>query len=595
MKTIPKKLGRYTVIREVGRGSMGVVYKAHDPVIEREVAIKAIHLAFATSSEEKQLYLNRFYREAKAAGKLSHPNIVTIYDVNEDKETGVPFLVMEYLEGTTLQEIVVDGILLPLDDVNNIMCQIADALNYAHKQGVVHRDIKSANIILVEGMKPKITDFGIARMSTSDLTKSGQFMGTPNYMAPEQVDGKAPVDGRTDLFSLGVVFYLLLTGERPFSGDSFTAISYRIVHVDPVPPRTLNPAVPEVYNRILGRLLAKNPQDRYLTGADLIADIRKIGTETGPATGGPAAEPVEATVLTGSQTPAASTSGRHASVDLREVIASVETVPSVSGSPRLRRRKGFLALAGALMGIAVILAVVTFLHGSREGNDISTPLQKSHRKVAPAAVSSLPAKTQATLDLALNYYHNGFYDKSIELFEQVLRLDPKNPEAVKYIRLAQAQREQHSGPSPDPGSAVVPSTDAPAPIEPVESSPVKHRVPKAAPEKPTTLVKDAGLEFELEHPFPTGTFFIYMGDEILFQSPLSAKSKKLFVMSVHSGKLSGSLGIPSGEIDLRLQLVCPEQGISVEKKCSVKTDKGGKARMRVKYVKVSKQLEVRWL
>ena len=275
MNTIPKKLGRYQILSELGRGAMGVVYKAYDPVIERDVAAKAIQLAFQVSPEEKHVYLNRFYREAKAAGKLNHPNIVTIYDVDEDKETGTPFIVMEFLEGTTLQEIVNDGILLPVADVKAIIMQIADALNYAHKQGVVHRDVKSANIILVEGMKCKIMDFGIARISTSDLTKSGQFIGTPNYMSPEQIDGKAMVDGRSDLFALGVIFYLLLTGERPFSGDSFTSISYKIVHVEPLPPRVINPGVPEAYNKILARLMAKDPAQRYSHGADLIEDLKK--------------------------------------------------------------------------------------------------------------------------------------------------------------------------------------------------------------------------------------------------------------------------------------------------------------------------------
>ena len=184
MNTIPRKLGRYVVIREIGRGAMGVVYKAHDPVIEREVAIKAIQITFEVKPDEKDVYLSRFFREAKAAGKLSHPNIVTIFDVDEDKESGTPFIVMEFLEGTTISEVAASGILLPLDDVNNMIIQLADALNYAHNEGVVHRDIKAANILVLPGMKVKIMDFGIARLPSSDLTQSGQFIGTPNYMSP---------------------------------------------------------------------------------------------------------------------------------------------------------------------------------------------------------------------------------------------------------------------------------------------------------------------------------------------------------------------------------------------------------------------------
>ena len=276
MNVIPSKLGRYHVLEEVGRGAMGVVYKAYDPVIEREVAIKAIELSFRTNNEETQVYLKRFYREAKAAGKLNHPNIVTIYDVDEDKETGTPYIVMEFLEGSSLQETTSSGIRLDLDDTRKIILQIADALDYAHRNGIVHRDIKSANILILDNLKVKIADFGIARMPSSDLTQEGQFVGTPNYMSPEQIQGKS-LDGRSDLFSLGVIFYMLLTGERPFYGDSITAISYKIIHSEPIPARTLNPVVPDDWNRVLFHLLAKDPAQRYQTGAELVSDLNLLG------------------------------------------------------------------------------------------------------------------------------------------------------------------------------------------------------------------------------------------------------------------------------------------------------------------------------
>jgi eukaryotic-like serine/threonine-protein kinase len=427
MNDTPKKLGRYQIIREIGRGSMGVVYKADDPVIEREVAIKAIQLSFAVNDEEKDLYLNRFYREAKAAGKLNHPNIVTIYDVDEDKTTGTPFIVMEYLEGTSLQEMLSQGMLLPLKDVNDIIIQVADALNYAHNQNVVHRDIKSGNIMLLPGMKSKIMDFGIARMASSDLTKSGQFMGTPNYMSPEQIDGKKAVDGRSDLFSLGVIYYLLLTGERPFSGDSFTSISYKIVHVDPIPPRTINPAVPEAYNTILGRLLAKDPNERYPSGADLIQDLRKLNGAAGT---------IDTSAL-----------DQMRKATAAKAMANLDTKPSVikTANKKLPPYVFKVVVPAALVLLFAIVAIA-FLLPKNERAQTSTPQQQPHI-IKPT--SALPPKEnpnegliRTKWNLALNYSKNGFYDKSIEELNEILKLDPKNEEAQKYLVTVQELKEK---------------------------------------------------------------------------------------------------------------------------------------------------------
>lgn len=425
MNDTPRKLGRYQIIREIGRGSMGVVYKADDPVIEREVAIKAIQLSFAVNDEEKELYLNRFYREAKAAGKLNHPNIVTIYDVDEDKTSGTPFIVMEYLEGTSLQEMLSQGMLLPLKDVNDIIIQVADALNYAHNQNVVHRDIKSGNIMLLPGMKSKIMDFGIARMSTSDLTKSGQFMGTPNYMSPEQIDGKKAVDGRSDLFSLGVIYYLLLTGERPFSGDSFTSISYKIVHVDPIPPRTINPAVPEAYNTILSRLLAKDPSQRYSSGADLVLDLRKLNGTAGS---------IDTTALE---------SMRKASV--AKQMANLDTKPSVVAAAEKKIPPHVLrVIVPAALVLLFAIGAIAFLLPKNERVQTTPPPKP--RAIKPTATVPQENPNEGLIrtkwNLALNYSKNGFYDKSIEELNEILKMDPKNEEAQRYLLTVQELKEK---------------------------------------------------------------------------------------------------------------------------------------------------------
>jgi len=425
MNDTPRKLGRYQIIREIGRGSMGVVYKADDPVIEREVAIKAIQLSFAVNEEEKQLYLNRFYREAKAAGKLNHPNIVTIYDVDEDKTSGTPFIVMEYLEGTSLQEMLSQGMLLPLKDVNDIIIQVADALNYAHNQNVVHRDIKSGNIMLLPGMKSKIMDFGIARMSTSDLTKSGQFMGTPNYMSPEQIDGKKAVDGRSDLFSLGVIYYLLLTGERPFSGDSFTSISYKIVHVDPIPPRTINPAVPEAYNAILSRLLAKDPDQRYLSGADLILDLRKLNGSSGT---------IDTTALE-----------QMRKATLAKQMANLDTKPSAISTAKKKLPPYVLkVIVPAALVLLFAIGAIAFLLPKNETAQTTSPPKPHAIKPTVSAPKENPNEglIRTKWNLALNYSKNGFYDKSIDELTEILKMDPKNEEAQKYLVTVQELKEK---------------------------------------------------------------------------------------------------------------------------------------------------------
>ncbi|OLD67075.1 MAG: hypothetical protein AUI52_01515 [Acidobacteria bacterium 13_1_40CM_2_68_10] len=269
---MPKTIGRYEILEEVGRGSMGVVYKARDPRIGRTVALKTIAFSFPLGPGEEEEFLQRFYHEAQVAGRLNHPNIVTIYDVGERGADGDAYIAMEFVTGTNLHELLAGGGRLPLAQVADVIEKLAQALDYAHDNGVVHRDIKPANILLTENGQPKILDFGIARLAAGGLTRPGKFFGTPNYMSPEQVTG-AQVDGRTDQFSLGVILYQLLTGEKPFAGDSVTAISYQVVNVDPPPPSKLNPALRPPFDRIVRKVLSKSVTDRYARCADLAADL----------------------------------------------------------------------------------------------------------------------------------------------------------------------------------------------------------------------------------------------------------------------------------------------------------------------------------
>ena len=230
------QLGRYEVIGELGQGAMGVVYKARDPLIDREVAIKTINLSLAM--EERDEYEARFYQEAKAAGRLSHPNIVTIYDVGRSED--IAYIAMEYLHGRELRDILNETKLLPISEVLAIVIQVAQGLAYAHEHDIVHRDVKPSNVMIVRDGHAKITDFGIARMvSAAVRTQTGMVLGSPKYMSPEQVLGKE-IDRRSDIFSLGVMLYELLTGQVPFIGENINAPSC-IRRSTPFPPRRAVP------------------------------------------------------------------------------------------------------------------------------------------------------------------------------------------------------------------------------------------------------------------------------------------------------------------------------------------------------------------
>ena len=283
------KLGRYLVQSELGRGAMGVVYKATDSVLERTVAVKTVNMALERDGADR--YEARFYQEARAAGGLNHPNIVTVYDVGKSGE--VVFMAMEYIEGPELRTLIVDGRPMPVSRALAIAAQVADGLAYAHQHGVVHRDVKPANIMVPSDGPVKITDFGIARMrsAASDLTQTGVMLGSPKYMSPEQVIGKR-ADHRSDLFSLGVILYEMLTGSTPFNGENVTALMYQIVNFAPPAPSALNGAVPVMADYIVAKTLAKALEERYQSAAELSRDLREcerqLAGTAGPGAPGPA-------------------------------------------------------------------------------------------------------------------------------------------------------------------------------------------------------------------------------------------------------------------------------------------------------------------
>ena len=300
-----RKLGRYEIVGELGKGAMGVVYCARDPLLDRTVAIKTINMGLA--KDEMKDYEARFYQEAKAAGGLNHPNIVIIYDIG--RSGNIAYLAMELLQGKELKTLMSKSTALPAAYAVDVAAQIAEGLGYAHEHGIVHRDIKPANIMIVRGELVKITDFGIARIRSANVrTQVGIVLGSPRYMSPEQVAGKR-AEPRSDNFSLGVILYEMLTGRPPFNGEDVTSVMFQILNLVPPPPSSVNAAVPEMLDFIVAKALAKSPSDRYAIASEMAADLRECQRRIEAAGDSPGEAPV-------ASKPATTTFNRESVADL---------------------------------------------------------------------------------------------------------------------------------------------------------------------------------------------------------------------------------------------------------------------------------------
>lgn len=389
-------LGRYEIDSEIGRGAMGVVYRGRDPKIDRLVAIKTISI-FDQDSDEEQQFHDRFFLEAKAAGGLSHPGIVTIFDVGEEPGSRGPYIVMEYVEGRPLSRVLgaTTNRKLPLGPALQLAQEIAEALHYAHGHGVIHRDIKPANILVTREGHAKIADFGIAKMSATQMTLPGRVMGSPAYMAPEQLSGDK-VDGRADLFSLGVILYTILTGHRPFQGNSAATVMSKVAHHDPVAVTVLEADFPPALNRIVSRAIAKDPARRYQTGAEMAADIQKLRTARkllGETAGSLVAVQQESVVAMPPVALTAERLGQIAKtrtekVPVRSNVQSISNRPVVASS-RIRPTKIALAVA------AVMVAMIGLGLHFRNRNDIQ---QVAATSDATASTPTLKSETSGAWD-----------------------------------------------------------------------------------------------------------------------------------------------------------------------------------------------------
>jgi len=391
-----EKVGKYRILGILGKGGMGIVYKGLDPDIEREVAIKTIRVDALADESGKEDLLARVNREAKAAGRLNHPNIVTIYDVIRENE--LTFIVMQYVDGQTLQGLIESGKSFAPREVVGILKPVAEALDYAHENGIIHRDIKPANILIDRSGKPFLADFGVARMEASTLTGTGATIGTLSYMSPEQVMGKT-ADGRADFFALGVICYELLTGQKPFAGDNLSTIVYKIVHEEPPPIKDFKQDLPRGYEDVIRRALAKKPEDRYQTGREMIHDLQ---------------DPENLTVAT----------------------RDYEFRKSASGEMRAGRKKLRFVAAGLL-----VLAVVTVgfvLFRPRGSGDTAAPAAAQAAGKVPAVVPTLSAAAADSAGLRESFGRKD-YTVTVRLAEAILGEDPGNVEAREYRIKAKAE------------------------------------------------------------------------------------------------------------------------------------------------------------
>ena len=355
-----EQIGRYRILAEVGRGAMGVVYRAQDPAIGRTVAIKTIRLSDFVDPGERSKLHDRLAREAQSAGMLSHPGIVTIYDVGEEGDTA--YIAMEFVDGPSLDRMLISE---PPDAalVLSILRQTAAALDYAHKRGIVHRDIKPANIMVHERATAKITDFGVAKIQSHQMTHAGSMIGTPNYMSPEQIQGQT-VSGSSDQFSLAVIAYELLSGEKPFTGESMPALVFKIVQEDPVPVQRLNSTLGWAVDTVLKRALAKNPADRYPTCSDFVFALEnacRSSKNWKPITPGilPDLPTFAGTLRPGTGAPVPPVIEPAARIDQSPVVfAHVDEEPPLL--LRMARVVGIIVFAGALVAALLVWSLERF-------------------------------------------------------------------------------------------------------------------------------------------------------------------------------------------------------------------------------------------
>ncbi|MGE5234892.1 MAG: serine/threonine protein kinase [Acidobacteriota bacterium] len=606
----PVRLGRYVIEKVLGKGAMGTVYLGRDPVIGRRLALKTLHVK--VDSDETEEFRQRFLREAQAAGILTHAGIVTVHDAGVDDLSGLSFIAMEYIEGNSLKDLLRGGHMFAFSEVARIGAALAAALDYAHSKGVVHRDIKPANIILTPQGTAKITDFGVARLESSNLTATGQFIGTPNYMSPEQVTG-SPVDGRSDLFSLGVVLFELMTGQRPFVGASLTEVSYKIVH-EPAPiPSQVRRGLPPSFNPIVLKLLEKEPAKRYQKGADVARALdalrRVLSGTTGEgvtvaASGPQPAPPTEGgTVMSGAATATRAT-----------VIGNLPAEPPApAAKPRIWRLPieprwvTILLLAAAIPPALVVILLLGKIDRGPWPAPVVGEAQRRHligvaQRQASEALAAGNAD-RALADLAKVWDQAPYSRLARELREralamksaqadqrqrqaEVLRLLDEGKGLLRQGRFRDAEGRFRQALEASPGDALV--------EEWLEAARERARMPRAtrevvvptvsaAPAPVAAALGPARLELYFNSPLSAGSVEIKLDGQLLASKAFNFYTKGFLGMGRKkgSGIVEDAYAVPSGPHRLSVQLRGDEEGQLWEQQIPVTLPPNGQAQLKI--------------
>ena len=544
-----KRFGRYEIVAELGRGAMGVVYQARDPQIDRLVAVKTVSLLGHEADEEKEFRL-RFMHEAQAAGRLHHPGIVAIFDVGENPENHNPYIVMEYVAGEPLNRILKREKKLSLPTALQLTEEIAEALDYAHAQGVIHRDIKPANILVAGDGHAKIADFGIAKLNLAHFTVPGRVLGTPAYMAPEQLSGEG-VDGRSDLFSLGVILYVMVTGHSPFQGDSATTVSFKVANCEPVSASALDLSLPRELDEVIARAMSKDREQRYQRGAEFAEDVRQLQELLKP---GPTTTSMRLASGTGTGTRTRST-GLHGTKTGQSASAVHPGVGVAETAMSLRAAIRKAPLRDMILGAATL---VLLMFVGIESN-LFVPSPKSGVTATDAAPDSPAAPVGGSASSRLG--SNNVQPNSA-----------KNPSNAGTASAAVVQ----------------------SPRVAARGKTRKSHAP-AAPPATQIVVPSSTLDLAVQHQFKDATLFVWVDDTLVLTRPLhGAAQKRLVVFNGLRGVESETLNIPAGKHVLRVRALSADETIDLSKTVSAEFIGGASRSLQVILDKHNTVMRLTW-
>ena len=532
-----KRFGRYEIVGELGRGAMGVVYKARDPQIDRIVALKTVPLR-GQDREAEQEFRMRFLNEAQAAGRLHHPGIVSVFDVGEEADGRDPYIVLEYVPGEALNRMLARLKKIPLGQALQFAAEIAEALDYAHGQGVIHRDIKPGNILITPEGHPKIADFGIAKLNLANLTVPGKVLGTPAYMAPEQLSGE-DVDGRSDLFSLGVILYAMVTGKSPFAGDNATTVCFKAANHEPVPVSALDLNLPRELDVVIARAMAKKPANRYPRGREFAEAVIQLQAQCGPDPSTPS-PPVSRTA-TRKIVPAQSLAGRPA-VGMAYAVKVIRA--EILKSP----------IKDLILGVATVVLLLVV------GVQSKLLFRARQEAVDPGQLHSQPISTLAAST----------------------RQTPANPGNASPARTARATK------------AAVGNASAKSHAKP-PTQPLTEPAPPAPQPVKQVVVSLSTVELAVHHQFKDATLSVWIDDKLALTRPLhGGTQKRLVVFNGVRGIESETLKVPAGKHMLRFRTQTADQTTDLSKTISAEFIGGNERTLQISFDKHSSAMHLVW-